>query len=297
MASGMGGQWLIALKSSTNHQWAWADAGDNAENVFADQFPALHKHFAKHREALQKRGNQGTYWWELSGNNSWDRYISPKIMYQEIQYHSCYMLDRSGMLANNKVFFLPTEDLYLLGVLNSPVLWWHNWRYLPHVKDEALTPAGFKMEGPHIAQPNKNLRAKVEKAVGRLIERTTASQLGGRAMLDWLRVEFAVEKPSQRLQNLAALDADTLIGEVKKARGKTKSLSVAEVKRLREEHVRSVAPLHTLAAEARQLEMQVSDLVNAAYGLTPDEVALMWRTAPPRMPVWPPGSVDSGPVR
>jgi hypothetical protein len=75
---------------------------------------------------------------------------------------------------------------------------------------------------------------------------------------------------------------------VKKARGKAKSLSVAEVKRLREEHARSVAPLHTLAAEARQLEMQVSDLVNAAYGLTPDEVALMWRTAPPRMPVGPP---------
>ena len=31
----------------------------------------------------------------------------------------------------------------------------------------------------------------------------------------------------------------------------------------------------------------LSDLVNAAYGLTPDEVALMWRTAPPRMPLDP----------
>jgi hypothetical protein len=33
-----------------------------------------------------------------------------------------------------------------------------------------------------------------------------------------------------------------------------------------------------------QLERQLSDLVNEAYGLTPDEVALMWQTAPPRMP-------------
>jgi hypothetical protein len=31
-------------------------------------------------------------------------------------------------------------------------------------------------------------------------------------------------------------------------------------------------------------ERQLSDLVNAAYGLTPEEVALMWATAPPRMP-------------
>jgi hypothetical protein len=28
----------------------------------------------------------------------------------------------------------------------------------------------------------------------------------------------------------------------------------------------------------------LSDLVNAAFGLTPAEVKLMWDTAPPRMP-------------
>jgi hypothetical protein len=33
-----------------------------------------------------------------------------------------------------------------------------------------------------------------------------------------------------------------------------------------------------------QLERQLSDLVNEAYGLTADEVALLWQTAPPRMP-------------
>ena len=34
-----------------------------------------------------------------------------------------------------------------------------------------------------------------------------------------------------------------------------------------------------------RLEGRLAELVNAAYGLTPDEVALLWRTAPPRMPV------------
>jgi hypothetical protein len=33
------------------------------------------------------------------------------------------------------------------------------------------------------------------------------------------------------------------------------------------------------------LEQQISDLVNAAYGLTPEEIVLMWQTAPPRMPI------------
>jgi hypothetical protein len=40
-----------------------------------------------------------------------------------------------------------------------------------------------------------------------------------------------------------------------------------------------------LRAEAQQLERRLSGLVNAAYGLTPEEVELLWHTAPPRMPV------------
>ena len=50
-----------------------------------------------------------------------------------------------------------------------------------------------------------------------------------------------------------------------------------------------IATMHTLATEALRLERHLSDLVNAAYHLTPDEIALLWQTAPPRMPVGGPG--------
>jgi hypothetical protein len=43
--------------------------------------------------------------------------------------------------------------------------------------------------------------------------------------------------------------------------------------------------MRLLAGEALKLEQQIIDLVNAAYGLTPEEIDLMWKTAPPRMPV------------
>ncbi|WP_281269160.1 hypothetical protein [Thiocapsa rosea] len=38
------------------------------------------------------------------------------------------------------------------------------------------------------------------------------------------------------------------------------------------------------AAEIRALERRLSDLVNQAYRLSDDEIALIRRTAPPRMP-------------
>jgi hypothetical protein len=285
--AGWSGLWMIAMKSSANHPWPWAKAADPAaaEAIFAKSYPALHEHMAGYRAELSKRGDKGLFWWELRACAYWDMFDAPKVMYQEIQFHPCYALDTAGMLANNKVFFIPTDDPYLIAVLNSPLMWWHNWRYLPHMKDEALSPVGFRMEELPIAEPTDAQRSDAEAAVRRLVELAREQQDRRAAVLDWLRAEFAVEKPSLKLQTPADLDADGFIAEVKK--GRKKGLGVADVKRLKDEHAQSVAPLRTLAREAETLERRVSDLVNAAFGLTPKEVALMWQTAPPRMPITP----------
>ena len=109
-----------------------------------------------------------------------------------------------------------------------------------------------------------------------------------RTLLDWLRVEYAIEKPSNKLLALTDLDSDTWVSEVKRLRGKQHPLSSVGLHALRDEHTRTIAPARALATEALTLERTLSDLVNQAYALTPAEIALMWQTAPPRMPIPPP---------
>src|SRR5262249_3765416 len=133
--------------------------------------------------------------------------------------------------------------------------------------------------------PTNKLRSLVESAVLKLIAINNDMREGNIAVLDWLRLELGIDKPSQKLQALTALDADGLIGEVKKLRGKKKPLTVAEMKRLKDEHAASIVPLQALERKAAGLERQVSDLVNEAFELTPEDVRLMWETAPPRMPL------------
>jgi hypothetical protein len=43
--------------------------------------------------------------------------------------------------------------------------------------------------------------------------------------LDWLRVEYAIEKPSNKLLALTELDPNTWVSEVKRIRGKKQPLS------------------------------------------------------------------------
>ena len=285
-----GDVWMIAVKSSGDHPWPWAEAGDLAEEVFRNTYQSLHAHFLKHETQLRKRQDQGRYWWELRSCAYWDTFAMAKVFYQLIQFHPCFAFDNEGMLGNNKTAFIPTADAYLLGVLNSPLLWWHNWRHLPHMKDEALAPNPTVLESIPIAQPDDRTRFLTESAVRRIIEITASQQATRRTVLDWLRVEYEIEKPTLKLQSPVDLDSDAFVAEVKKVRGKKKPLTAAGLKALRDEYARSLEPARKLAAEAMKLEHEISDLVNAAYGLTPDEIALMWETAPPRMPISGPGS-------
>ena len=119
----------------------------------------------------------------------------------------------------------------------------------------------------------------------RLIEITESHRSTIQDLLDWLRVEHTIAEPSQKLQSALELDSESFVTEVRKPRGKKNPLSLAALRSLREEHTRSILPAQALAREALALESKISDLVNEAYGLTPEEVELMWETAPPRMPI------------
>ena len=133
-------------------------------------------------------------------------------------------------------------------------------------------------------------RNQADEIVRRLCEIGTRQQQTQRTFLDWLHVEYAIEKSGNKLQAIAELDSDTLVSEVERIRGRRQSLTADGVQALRDEYTRTLKPARALAAEMLKLECALSDLVNQAYGLTPEEIDLMWKTAPPRMPIPPPSS-------
>jgi len=129
-----------------------------------------------------------------------------------------------------------------------------------------------------------------ERAVARLIalsEGLLATRIG---LLDWLKVQHEISEPSLKLQDPIALDSDAFVKEVQRAHSKSNPFTAAALRGLREEYKRSVEPARLVSAEALRLEYTIHDLVNTTYGLTPEEVQMMWDTAPPRMPIPRPAS-------
>jgi hypothetical protein len=277
-----------------------------------DAYPSVKAHLSTFRTRLEPRPSdwkppapgqkwpgrkEGTYaWYELQDAiDYWQDFAKPKIVYQVIQFHARYCLDRDGRLSNDKTFFLPTADPWLIAVLNSPLMWWHNWRYLTHLKDEALSPMGYRLEVLSIAAPQqKDKKKTAAKHVDNLVAKSKSLTTAANSTLDWLHHEFEITKPGRVLSDPTRLDADQFIAAVRDAVPKKHKLSAASLAELRREHAATIEPARLLRAEIFTLERELSDLVNAAYGLTPEDINLMWRTAPPRMPFTPEGL--TGPV-
>lgn len=292
----------------------WCPEWDNLWIIFArrgidiDAYPAVKNYLSQYQKQLEPRpknwnvskdGNwegrkPGTYkWYEIQDAvDYWQLFEQPKIIYQEIQTFPLYAFDNSGVLGNNKTFILPTEDLFILAVLNSPLLWWYGQRIFTKMLSDSISPMGFLFETLPIAQPTTEIRAEIEEIVTRLIEITKLNGQVYKDVLDWLQVEYKIEKLGNKLEDFAALEFAEFVEEVRKRMPKPKTakkasdpLSITAFKALRQAYSDYVPEIQTRKNETMKLEKRLSDLVNQVYQLTPEEIELMWKTAPPRMPI------------
>ncbi len=109
------------------------------------------------------------------------------------------------------------------------------------------------------------------------------------ALFDWLQVNWDFSTRPAALRNPFSLSADGFVATLRAALPvRRRTLSAAAIAAIRAEHAATIAPMAARLAEAARREAELSALENRAYGLTPEEEALLWATAPPRMPIPPP---------
>jgi type I restriction-modification system DNA methylase subunit len=284
----------------------WSPEWDNQWLIFTrrgidiDDYPAIKTHLSQYRTQLEPRPKKwdakkkgkwlgrknGSYqWYEIQDTvDYWQYFESPKIIYQVIQTLPYYAFDDSGLFGNDKTFILPSCDRYLLGCLNSPLLWWYGHRIFTKMLSGSISPMGYLFETLPIASPSPQTRQETEEIVSQLIELTQNNQNAYQDVLDWFKIEQNILKPGKKLSNFANLNPDEFMEEVKKRKPK-KSLSIHELRHTREVYQEFTPAIQTRNAEIKTLEYRLSNLINTAYQLTPEEIELLWKTAPPRMPI------------
>jgi methylase of polypeptide subunit release factors len=76
-----GEQYLIKIESSENKSHPWSGKLEKeAEKIFSETYPAIHRWFQDSRAALLKRDDQGKYFWELRSCAYWQEFELPKLI-------------------------------------------------------------------------------------------------------------------------------------------------------------------------------------------------------------------------
>jgi len=95
---------------------------NEAWRFISHHFPALANYLLTFEEKARARYDKGQYWWELRACDYYDEFEKPKIIIPAIVKSASYAYDVHRIYSNDKTSIIPTDDLYLLAILNSKVV-------------------------------------------------------------------------------------------------------------------------------------------------------------------------------
>ena len=277
------GEWMIFTRRGTN----------------IDQFPSVKAHLLRVKDRLEPKPlnwnehahgpwpgrKEGSYkWFELQDTVDFFQLMdAPKIIYQEIQFHSRFSLESAGLYLNNKAFLLPTQDTSLLAVLNSSLIWWFLERYVGHMKDEAFAMQGFKMEHLPIAPTDGKLGKKIGSLGTQLCALTQLRQKEEERFRAELSEATGKEELGRKLDTYWNLDIEAF--SLALAKHGSFAASPLGKSRLLKEFLGSGETIRNIQKQICRLEIEIQEGVFDLYSLTPEEVQLVRETVPPRDPL------------
>ncbi|HPA72901.1 MAG TPA: TaqI-like C-terminal specificity domain-containing protein, partial [Spirochaetota bacterium] len=107
--------WTREKMSGVREGWRWLESN----------YPAIAKHLEPHEKAGMKRYDKGEQWWELRACDYYSEFEKPKIIYPDISQSPNFALDNEGKYYSvNTTYFIADDNKYLLGLLNSNLLYY-----------------------------------------------------------------------------------------------------------------------------------------------------------------------------
>jgi len=252
------------------------------EEQLRSEFPLTYQYFLPFREELiarkiRKKTNPN-HWFSLHRSREMSIYEGVKLITPEISLGSNLTYDDGHHYHNTKCYSLvknrsvEVEDLYLLAVLNSNVLWYY------------LKSTGYVLRGGYftfktnflepfpIALPSAAEQKPLAERAGTQLERTAELNKLIAKFTGLLRSKYTLHKLSRNLENWPALDLKGFLQELKKAKV---SLSLAEEAEWLGYCTEQQATAHALQAQIDMTDKEIDALVYKLYGLTEEEVRVV----------------------
>lgn len=135
------------------------------EEWFRTNYPAVHEHLILFEEKARNRSDKGDYWWELRACEYYGEFEKNKIVYPNICRQPEFTLDNEGIYTNQKCFIIPLDNRFLLGYLNSSVVFFLFRNILPMLRGGFYEPSSLYFDKFPVPYPSEEQKSRLETLV------------------------------------------------------------------------------------------------------------------------------------
>ena len=131
-----------------------------------NRYPAIRKHLEKYRSALSKRAGKQK-WYELPATKSdAEIFTQTKLICPNSYDHQTFAVDTDGFYCGDTCYLIPTEEMWLCGLLNSRAV---EWFYSQASKQ--LTGDYLQARSSYIQQiPIPDLSSTQKAVIGKIVD-------------------------------------------------------------------------------------------------------------------------------
>ncbi|HQT03604.1 MAG TPA: N-6 DNA methylase [Thiotrichales bacterium] len=277
--------YLIAIpKFWTRKQMNQTDSisEEEASAWFSQHYSALFAYLQPFEVPAKKRTDKGEFWWELRACAYYEAFEETKIQYAHFSASHLFHRNTNGSFSNDKSYIIPTDDWFLLGLLNSAPYWFLITALAPSVRGGFYELRAQYMETlpiPDATEAQKAQIAELAQACQSLTEQRYAiEQKVAHRLVSNLCPADKTAKLTQKAQTWWALDFTSLQNELKKSFGLKASDKLIPLKDQDEweDYVNSnrqqIAQLNQQISEK---EAAMNQAVYALFGLSEEEVGMV----------------------
>jgi len=243
-----------------------------------DDYPAIRDWLLPFKGQLEKRATKQE-WFELQ--QAQEAFApameAAKIGYIDMAMSPSFSLQRNGEYYANTAYFLPTEDPFLLAVLNTPIGWyiWSGYAAMARGGVRRLFTQHIELTPiPSASASDKAQLGVMSKAAQAAAEKRYELQQSITRRIPDLAADPANAKLTNRLKEWWALpDFAAFQREVEKAL--KAHIPLKQRNEWEDEFTEARAGINALSAEISRLEKEINAKVYELFELTPAEIELL----------------------
>jgi len=232
-----------------------------------EDFPELKKHLEPFKEKLQNRAGPQE-WWQLQQPQK--GYVplieSKKIMYPDISNRPRFSLDNAQNYFSNSCYFIPSDDKFLLCLLNSDLCKWYIFIVSRGMRGGYVSFMNVYVEKIPIKKPDIEQMKQITILSSDIIECKNYFNEIKYNFLDLL-LTSNLEKISNKLNNFWLLSFTEFIIELKKHSSK-KNINLDE---WRDSFEKSKKQLLEFLNQNSQIEEKINHVIYDIYNISIDD--------------------------